>query len=170
MESRTEKPTAGATRTKLEELKGKIVEHSWWLKKQGFREPTIKVRATFLSILVRRGADLLDPESVKEVIAQQETWNETTKANVVCIYYTFLRMLGLTWEPLKYKVIEKLLFIPLETELDQLISGSNKRMTSFLQMPKETGVHSGEAWKLKWIDINCTTKIVCVNNPEKYSN
>ncbi|MGC9345652.1 MAG: tyrosine-type recombinase/integrase [Candidatus Bathyarchaeales archaeon] len=34
------------------------------------------------------------------------------------------------------------------------MAGCNKKTAGFLQLLKETGIRSGEAWKLKWIDFN----------------
>jgi hypothetical protein len=41
------------------------------MKKQGYKETTIKGKGKRLLRLVKLGADLLNPESVKEVIAAQ---------------------------------------------------------------------------------------------------
>ncbi len=40
------------------------------MKKQGYKEATIRNRVRFLKRLLRLGADLQDPESVKSVIAR----------------------------------------------------------------------------------------------------
>jgi len=41
-------------------------------------------------------------------------------------------------------------------------------LTAFLQLLKETGLRSGEAWNLKWTDIDFEAGAIRVNNPEKY--
>jgi integrase len=41
--------------------------------------------------------------------------------------------------------------------------------TAFLQTLKETAMRSGEAWRLKWIDVNFKNKTVRLNEPEKHS-
>ncbi len=51
-------------------LQGKIIEFLWWMKKQGYKETTIKGKGKRLMRLLRLGANLLDPESVKEVLAK----------------------------------------------------------------------------------------------------
>jgi len=170
VETRTEKRVAGATKPSKADMRGKIIEHAWWLKKQGYRESTIRMRTNYLQILTKRGANLFDPESVKETIATQDTWNENTKLTVVSIYDTFLQMLGIKWNPPKYKVLEKIPFIPLETEIDQLISAANRKLATFLRLLKETAMRSGEAWSLKWIDIDSANNTIKLNTPEKYSN
>jgi len=48
--------------------------------------------------LVNISADLLNPESVKEVIARKE-WSVNTKIIFVNTYTAFLRSIGKTWEP-----------------------------------------------------------------------
>jgi len=114
------------------------------------------------------GANLLRPESVKEVIAKQK-WGIGRKANAVDAYTCFLRMQGTKWEPPIYRRVKKIPFIPTETEIDQLIAGSNKRLSSFLQLLKETGIRCGEACKLKWTDLDLVKKSVRIT-PEKRSN
>ena len=42
-------------------------------------------------------------------------------------------------------------------------------MATFLQLLKETGVRCGEAWQLKWTDIDLETDTVRIT-PEKGSN
>jgi integrase len=73
------------------------------------------------------------------------------------------------WEPPSYRRIRKLPFIPTENEVDQLIGSCNKRMATFLQLLKETGVRCGEACKLKWTDIDTENPSARVT-PEKGSN
>jgi integrase len=158
---------AGAT-AQTADAKGKVVEYSFWLLKQGYAESTIKGRAKLLKILVKRGANLLDPESVKETIAKQE-WSEGRKVNAVDAYTCFLQMLGKSWEPPKYKRVRKLPFIPTENEVDQLIAGCGTKTATLLQLLKETGMRIGEAWKLHWTEIDFVSNIIRVT-PEKGSN
>ena len=170
VESRIEKRVAGATRLTEEEVKGKIVELAWWMKKQGYRETTIFVTSQRLKHLVKLGADLFDSESIKEVLAQQE-WQESTKATYVNAYARFAIMHNLSFIKPRYSVDhQKLPFIPIETELDQLIASCSKKISTFLQLLKETGMRSGEAFQLKWKDFDFVTKNVRVNNPEKHGN
>ena len=53
-----------------------------------------------------------------------------------------------------YRRIERLPFVPLEAEVDQLIAGVGEKTATFLQLIKETGIRAGEAWSLKWIDFD----------------
>jgi integrase len=168
---------AGATRLSEEkpipqeykESSAKIVEYSFWLLKQGYSKSTIEGRVKLLKRLVRLGANLYDPESVKEAISKQENWSEGRKELAVEAYTNFLSMLGGKWEPPRYRRIQKLPFIPTEEELDQLIASCGKKTTTFLQLLKETGMRAGEAWKLRWTDVDFINFSVRVT-PEKGSS
>jgi integrase len=59
--------------------------------------------------------------------------------------------------------------VPLETEIDQLISAAGRKTGTFLQLLKETGIRPGEAWNLKWIDLDLEKSTVNIL-PEKNSN
>jgi len=75
-------------------------------------------------------------------------------------------MSGSTWQPPKFMKVEKLPFIPTGEEVSQLIAGSSKKVSTFLQLLMETGMRSGEAWNLKWTDFDFERKQVRVT-PEK---
>ena len=67
-------------------------------------------------------------------------------------------MHDLEWIPPTYNRMRKLPFIPTEGEIDQLLAGCGKKVGTFLQTLKETGMRPGEAWKLKWSDIDFIKK------------
>lgn len=139
------------------------------IKEQGFKDTTIRTYHRYLKTLIGRGANLLDPESVKGAIADQK-WSENTRALAINAYSKFLEIMGGTWKPPKHRKVRTLPFIPLESELDQLISGANKKTATFLQLLKETAMRSREAWRLKWTDINTKNGTITLNKPEKYGN
>jgi len=163
-----EKRAAGATETSQRaDIKGKLVEFAWWMKKQGYAESTITRRVKALEVLYKRGANLYDPESVKEVISKQ-SWSDNGKDVVVRAYSCFLKMVGGSWKPPIVREVEKLPFIPTEQELDSLIAAARGKLAVFLQLLKETGMRAGEAWSLKWTDIDLENGTVRVT-PEKGS-
>ncbi|MBS7612072.1 tyrosine-type recombinase/integrase [Candidatus Bathyarchaeota archaeon] len=59
-------------------------------------------------------------------------------------------------------------FIPTEEELDQLIAGCSKKVSTLLQFLKETAAKVGEALKLKWTDLDFERRVVMIT-PEKCS-
>ena len=154
----------------VQQVKGKIVELLIYMKRQGYAESTIRLNRIALKVLQERGANLLDPESVKEVIANQKVWSGNRKRNVINAYTLFLKIQGRKWEKPKVKVSARFPFIPTEKELDALISGSGKKNASFLQLLKETAMRSGEAKRLEWVDLDFEKNVITLNNPEKGSN
>jgi integrase len=111
--------------------------------------------------------NLLDPESVKTVIALQKAWCDGTKANVVDAYSCFLEKEGLTWTPPRYTRQETIPFIPSEAELNMLIGASGKKLGVFLQGLKETGVDPGELAAITGKDINREARTITLNHPVK---
>jgi len=163
-----EPQTTEVLRRNEAEVKGKIIEHAFWMQKEGYAEATITRRIRFLKTLLNKGANLQDPESFKETLAKQQNWQTKTKEIAVETYSLFLKMQGLTWTPPKYKSVKKLPFIPTEEEINSLIAACNRKTATFLQLLKETGMRCGEAFMLKWTDFNFENKTVDVT-PEKGS-
>jgi integrase/DNA-directed RNA polymerase subunit RPC12/RpoP len=164
-----EKPTREGT-TETADVKGKLVDFLWHLKKQGRADDTIRTRKYMLGTLVKFGANLFNPESVRDTIARYPKWNLRSKNIAVQCYSSFLEFLGLKWNPPKYRPAEKLPFIPLEKELDTLMHSSGKNLGAFLQGLKDTGADPGELAGLKWVDINIQSKTVSINRPVKGHN
>ena len=150
------------------DVRGLLLNFAWWMKKQGYAESTIKARVWLLRVLAKRGANLLDPESVKEAIANQP-WCGRRKMNAVDAYTRLLDMIGGTWDPPRYQAAYKLPFIPTEQELDALIAGCGPKTAAFLQLLKETGMRAGEAQRLRWSDVDFESGTVRIT-PEKGSN
>jgi len=78
-------------------------------------------------------------------------------------------MSGGKWEPPRYKRVRKLPFIPTDAEIDQLIAECGPKTATLLQLLKETGMRIGEAWRLKWTELDTVNNSVRVT-PEKGSN
>lgn len=166
-----EKQTVAGTSLKLmeQDTKGRILEYAWKMKKQGQAETTIETRIYRLNKLVQKGADLMNPDSVETVLAT-EKWTQANKRFFVMAYLSFTRAFGIAWKPIKTHYEPKQVFIPLEKEIDSLISGCGKTTSTFLQVLKDTGARAGEAAKLKWIDVNTENNTISINNPEKGSH
>ena len=156
----------GTTQQALD-VKGKIIEFLWHLERENKKSKTIVSYRKYLTRLVDISANLLDPESVKDAIAQQKSWAENSKRLATAVYKSFADFSNLHFEPTKYKGRTPLPFIPLESELDALIAGSSKRLSACLQLLKETGVRIGEALSLKWTEIDSERRILYVNTTEK---
>jgi len=169
VDSREERPMREGS-MQAADVKGRLIEFAWHLKKDGKSPSTIQVYGVWLNTLLKRGANLTDPESVKGIIARQENWTSTSKVNAVAAYKAFADFLGITWKPPKYVAEQRMPFIPLESELDALIAASGKKTSAILELLKETGMRSGEAWRLVWTDVDLERLVVSINAPEKRSN
>ena len=147
------------------ELQGKIIEFSVKRERNGYKDARTIVYA--LRSLQRSGADLLNPESVKEVL-RGLTIQESTKHTYASAYDAFLKFLGGTWEKPRYAVSEKAPFIPAEKELETLIAGFTPKLSAFCQLLKETGARYGEVAQIRWTDVDFERKTVAINHPEKH--
>jgi integrase len=138
------------------------------MKKEGYRPATIEGAVRYLK-RVAKHADIMNPEQVKAHIASA-SWSESHKERVCDDLARFYRFSNIPFEQPRYRKVLRLPFIPLEREVDELISGvAGKKTSCFLRLLKETGMRAGEAWALKWIDVDFEQATVNVQ-PEKNSN
>jgi integrase len=140
-----------------------------WMKNQGYKQATIDRRQSALIGLQKLNADLADPESVKETIANQTGWKDSQKQVVVFAYDLYAKHEGYTWQRPYYEAIRELPFIPQEREIDDLIAGVNKEIGLLLLIAKETGARAGEVYNLLWTDIDFEAKTLSIR-AEKNSN
>ena len=157
------------TRETTTDLKSLLFNFAWHLKKNGYAPSTIETRVKLLRQLAQRGANLYDPESVKDVIARQDGWSNARKELAVQAYTSFLMMTGGSWRPPSFERTESLPFIPYEEEIDALIAGCSRPISAFLQLLKETGMRAGEAYNLRWEDIDPERRTIMIK-PEKKSH
>jgi integrase len=80
------------------------------------------------------------------------------------------KILHIEWEKPNYKAPIKTPFFPLESEIDQLIAGSSRKVSIALQIAKETAARIGEIVGIKWTDVDFHHNIIAINEPEKGSN
>jgi len=135
------------------------------MNKQGYRHSTVHYCIQALKSIARQ-VSLLDPESVKTYLASMDV-SEARKAKLVEDLARFYAWKRIPFEKPNYRRVERLPFVPLETEIDQLISAAGRKTGTFLQLLKEMGIRPGEAWNLKWIDLEKSTVNIL---PEKNSN
>lgn len=150
-------------------VKGKLLEFGWQMQKRQLSEQTIKHRLYRLGVLVKKGVDLSNPDSVETLLAT-EPWTPANKRFFVMAYQAYARAMGIPWTPLKIKCQSKQPFVPLESEVDALISGCGKRTATLLQVLKDTGARIGEVVNLQWTDVDEENRSIRINNPEKGSN
>ena len=145
---------------------GEIASFAFWLAKAGYKESTIRSAVSALKAVAKR-IDLLDAEATKAYLARAEMGDG--RKEIVAIHLAkFYKFLGVHFEKPRYNRVDKLPFIPTEGEIDALIAGLGKKSATLLQLIKETGARPGEAWALKWIDIDPQSMTVTIT-PEKGS-
>jgi integrase len=166
LDSQTEIKTVAGKENQT--LNGKIVDFAWQLKKRGLAETTIKQRVYRLRQLVKKGAELTNPETISSILATSN-WSESNKRVYIVTYKSFVQTFKLEWEPPKTRVEQKIPFIPTETEIDQLIAGCGRKLAIFLQVLKDTAARTSEATKIKWLDIDKNRNTISINNPIKGS-
>jgi integrase len=108
----------------------------------------------------------MNPDEVKGYLAKA-TFSESRKQRISWDLFRFYRWKNIPFEMPRYRQVEKLPFIPLESEVDQLISGCGPKTATLLQL-RETGMRCGEAWAAKWTDIDYERNTIVVQ-PEKNS-
>jgi len=166
VETRTQEWAAGATlKSPASTL---ILDYAWQAKKRGLAESTIEQRVYRLRLLVKRGADLTNPDSVLTVLATNN-WTEANKGVFIVAYQSFAKTFNLPWQPPKTRAERKLPFIPTEKERDQLIAGCGRKTATFLQVLKDTAARTSEASKIRWTEIDENSNIIRINNPVKGS-
>jgi integrase len=148
-------------------LKAQILEFAVKRENQGYKGTEHIVRA--LRSLMRHGADLRDPESVKQALKNLQV-SETSKWIYATYYETFLKFLGGLWEKPEYREQTKIPFIPTEAEIDQIIAALGQRASTFCQIAKDTAARKGEIERLEWTDIDFEKRLIAINRPEKNSN
>jgi integrase len=146
-----------------------IINFVWQLKKEELSETTITNYSKSLEALIRRGANLLEPESVKDIISSA-SWSNSTKTVIVAAYQKYAMLNRIKWTPPKYKQVRKLPFIPLEKEIDEFIASTGRKMSVLLQCLKESAARIGEALRIEWTVIDFEKRIISINHPEKHSN
>ena len=164
------KTIAGMKTTTDAEIRGKLLQFALYLKKEGLEDITAETYSTAIRSISRYAKSINDAECVKEALATMPV-SPNTKFLYSRAYNKFLEFLGKTWECPKYGKEEKLPeFLPTETELDQLIAGSTKRLGALLQLMKETGMRLGECLSLTWICINTEPRIITLTKAEKHGS
>jgi integrase len=137
------------------------------MRKEGYRESTIQSTVQALRAVAKR-ANLLDPDSTKNYLASAKV-SENRKSKLTDDLARFYHHMRIRFEKPRYRRVDKIPFIPSQQEVDQLTAGVGKKMSAFLRLLSETGMRPGEAWNLKWTDIDCERAVVNVT-PEKGSN
>jgi integrase len=131
------------------------------------RKATARGYRKILNVLRKLGP-LGDLGKMRAIICNAPV-SEGRKELYANAYDHYCQLKGLAWDKPKFVREDKPFFLPVESELDGLIANTRHKMSTFLQLLKETGIEPGEAWKLRWIDIDIQRKTVAIT-PTKNHN
>ena len=109
-----------------------------WLREY-VREVTAKSYAKMIGQLSRLG-DIDNPEKIRTLICTHQV-SEGRKELLANAYDYFVHYNGLTWAKPRFTKEDKPIFLPNESELDQLISNARDKMSIYLQFLKETAMY-----------------------------
>ena len=144
-----------------------ILSYGFWMRKQGYRPSTIQAAISTLKSIAKK-AFLLNPDAVKTHLASRKV-SESRKEKICVDLARFYKFKGIPFQIPRYHRVDTLPFVPLEKEVDQLVSACGKKTATFLQLLKETGIRPGEAWALRWKDLDFERGSATIT-PEKGSN
>lgn len=167
-ETRQEQAAGATANPDQAAIKGKVIEFALWLSKQGYSEQVAKWRSDRIEKLAQLGANLWDPETVKEVLAKHK-WNDGYKMLLSYAYENFLQMEGLSWKRPHYVQPERLPFVPTEAELNQLIASCGKKLSVFLQGLKDTGADPGELAAIGPTDVNAENRTIQIRPVKRHN-
>jgi len=128
------------------------------MKNNGKADITIKWFDKALTT-ISQYANLSDPETVKQFIANKTVTNGT-KRNYCIAYNKYAQYYKIKWEMPKYKPKAKIRKIPTTEKLEMLIAGASPTMSLKLAISKETGLRPIELCTLKVKDIDTDQRTI----------
>ena len=129
---------------------------------------TIKSKVRLIRRLGKQ-TNLWDSEEVERYVVNDEMTNGH-KNFILYAYQDWCKFNGFVYVPKKFKRVKKLPYIPTVKEIDQLISGTGRKTSTFLQLLKESACRPIEAWRLTPEDIDLTQQVCYINKPAKGSD
>ena len=161
--SATESKTVAGEQKQDIDFKGLMTVYMAKAVQNGMAEATITRNVENLT-WISKNAVFNDPLNVWDAIDRNKKWKPGTKQITASAYKNFCKLFK---KPLpedlnfnKWTIYERIPYIPLETDILQLISGSNYQTAALLQLLYETGMRSGEAWRVRWTDFDFEKKIL----------
>jgi integrase len=140
----------------------------WALKKEGLKESTIIGNYSKVLRNLAKYSSLNNPDSVLSYLASMEV-SEGRKELIVDVYSRYCKWKSIPFFKPRYRRENRLPYVPLELDIEALISALPRKPSIFTRTLKETGARPGELWRVKWIDLDFQSSAITINNPEKGS-
>ncbi len=155
-------------RTKEQTPELNPIQCTLFLMDKGLKESTIRSKIKRVKRIAKM-TEINNPLKVDRWLMSSDV-EEGYKANLYQAYRDYCEYTGLTPIDRTFQRVNPLPYVPLEKDIDQLVSGMSQRYGSLVQLIKETGFRIGEAVRLKVSDFDFERGIVTLNTPEKGSN
>lgn len=142
------------SRTTDEPTAQRVFEVLWEMKKDGYSENTIKPIGIRLRNLAKH-VNLDKPEEIKSFIARAD-WSNGYKENMVNAYNHYAVFHKLSWKRPRYQRAFSIKKLPLESDIDLIISHTKTRSRVAFKLAKECGLRPIEVSRLtpRQIDLN----------------
>lgn len=140
----------------------------WELKKEGLKETTIVQNYSKVLRNLEKNCNLRNPDSVLGYLASKEVC-EGRKELIADCYSRYCQWTHIPFTKPRYKRQDRLPYVPLEIDIEALLSALPRKLSIFTRTLKETGARPGELWRIKWIDVDFQSSTITINNPEKGS-
>jgi integrase len=128
------------------------------MKNEGRADETIKSTSKSLT-QISQYADLNNPETVKQYIAQKDVSNAYKKA--LCqAYDKYAHYYKIQWQMPQYKRNETLPRVPTTENINMLIANARRKLATKLTLSKETGLRPVELQNLKVKDIDLDQRYI----------
>ena len=172
LDSQAEIKTVCAGLEKLpQDARGLMTKYMAYLEGEGYINDSAYLDL-LKSLILKDGANLLDPEDVKMKIARhrakgnERPWKNATKMLATYAYDAFCKMEKIEWTPPHYRQEETVLRVADEKDLDCFITGAqSKRMSAFYLSLKETFADPGEILRAEWVDLK--GNVLAIKPPSK---
>jgi integrase len=117
---------------------------------------------------LEKNCSLRNPDTVLSYLASKEV-SEGRKELIADCYSRYCQYAKIPFSKPRYKREDRLPYVPLEIDVEALLSALPRKLGILTRTLKETGARPGELWRVKWIDVDLQSSIITINNPEKGS-
>lgn len=144
----------------IEDIKSKMFNVLWELKKKGYSESTVKNSYKALKYL-NKHSNLDDAGSVIEFIVSLDR-SPSWKKNLCRIYGYYSEYYNLEFDKPRFILIDKLPKIPLEEHVNYIILNASRKYASAFSIIRDSGIRPIECARIRVKDIDFTNKTITV--------
>lgn len=151
--------------------RSELAAFSLWLKQQGYSDSVAYEYPRILRRLFRWGVNVEDSLAVMDLVnVKLRDKSVGYREKIVDAVNAWLVWKGKPKLCLGFKKSRRVPEVPLEKDLEALISGLPLKYSCLLRLLKETAFRPGEALSLRVKDFDFEKGIVTLNKPEKGGN